>query len=311
MEKNIHAINYGISVDEIKEAAKADQVESSIDWDEIDRLQKGNCIQPMTLFKNLDRIKIGEIPEGSVMHLLEKSLSFCSSQNEMCFPKIREFIAPSSIEYLRVANCFQTHPISIQRTRAALVAICLAKVIEDELNQGLFNLFRGAFSVLLPEYFDIFQEDKGDIIVPFRYSSPGNNNTSKPNVPINIRDTEETMQLRYPTVSNLRNIAFNRACTLRNPDPGRFGFDPVIRYNKARDMIKSSWDRLPEEDWDELSEKLEVIAETRNHAIHYPEPISELEVAESIGAFEYLAQNHFFEKNHYFKQINSNEFLFS
>ncbi len=219
-----------------------------------------------------------------------------SNINNILFPEIEEFIEPSSKDYLRTACAFDHGVIGSKTIRPSMVAICLGKVVEDELNLGVFNAFRGAFHVSLPEYFDKYQDSLEITSTTFRYD----NISSSKNLSINFnkRENENTCKLLYPRVSDIRKIAFDDRYNAGNEEKR-----PLVA--KARELIERKKNGLSADEWDDIISKLDIIAEARNSAIHHAEPLKEEDVQEAREAFQYLVDVRFFEVNNELKKIEN------
>ena len=303
LERNLNSIKYGISVNELKEVIQSEKLENYFDLEEIDKLAKNGYIPAQTFFENFYSIKCREIErdndleKSKLIALLDKHVSFQSKDNPqkiMLFSVIKNFIELSSIDYLAIAGMFKKGRMKNLAVSPSMVAICLGKVVEDELNLGVFNVFRGAFSITLPDYFNKVQTELNDIEVAF--------NGCKNKIRFNGRDYANSSKLDYPITSDLRKIAFGNNC-LPSDNAGN-----VFNALRAReDMTKIKKEICGVTDWNNIFAYLKIIAKTRNDAIHFAKPLSKEEVKNSIDAFSSLVKMRFFEVNNQFKIIVRNQ----
>lgn len=297
LDRNIRAANRGIEVAALLEVINSSNLEDSFNSKEIERLQKQGYIPIKKFYRNLDRLRIGDIPEGPLSKIIDKYLAYYSSQKDLMFPGIADFVESSSRDYLRVANDFNEGMIDAENIKASMVAICLGKVVEDEMNLGIFNLLRGSFSVSLPEYYDKYQEGLSDLRVMFRYMD-ANDNPQKLRICFNERENNQSCKLQYPKVSFIRRVAFDNNCVSDAEERKALLED-------ARRDIKGLINKIAKSEWTDIYSKLEIIAETRNHAIHHAKPIKGREARKTIEAFQYLVDCHFFEVNSELKKISN------
>jgi len=291
-EENIKACKYGINVNNLKKVIEEEKANESFDFNEIDRLQKRGYISFKTFFRNIDKIRIGRIPEGPLSGIIENALLFYNNDSKMLFPSIKSFIEGSSKDYLCVANKFASRKDEMDGIDRSMTVICLGKVVEDELNLGVFNTFRGRFGVSLPAYFDQYQ-DGLEINKNFYYIE----DSQRKSLRIHFNKKKEgTNELIYPKTSETRKISFDIHCnTTREED--------IRLVNNIRNEIEMFKPNIPSEILKIYLDNVEIIAETRNHAIHYATPIDSEEYDKAYTAFKCLVDNDFFEMNNKFKSI--------
>ena len=302
LERNLKSIKYGIDVEELKETIRDEKLNKYFDLEVIDRLSINGFIPTTTFLENLKAIKYTDIDnekdleKSALVTLLDKYTSFYNSKkpkSTMLFREIKDYIEPSSIDYLATASMFKKGSLKELDISPSMAAICLGKVVEDELNLGIFNVFRGAFSVILPDNFNKVQDGLGNIEVTF--------NKCKNKIYFNKSDHQNVHKLEYPITSDLRKIAFGNHCS---PDENSDASINALRAKKDIDDIKRALH--VNKNWSDIFTKLKIIAENRNEAIHRAQPLTKEELKKSIDAFKDLIDLQFFEVNDKMKKIKRN-----
>ncbi len=302
LERNLNSIKYGIHVKELKEIILNEELEDVFDFNEINELSENGYIPADKFFERFIKIKCKDIDfnkdleKSALVSLLEKYASFHSNkypQKTMMFREIKEHIEPSSIDYLAVATMFKRRNNKDLEVSSSMIAICLGKVVEDELNLGIFNVFRGAFSVSLPEYFNKIQTGIGELQVRFK--------SCKNPIRFNGRDRMNSCKLDYPIVSDLKKIAFGDSCLPTD------NINNVKKAANARnDIINIKRELGIDNNWDHIFANLTDIAETRNKAIHKAQPLNKDDLKKCENAFRELVNMRFFEVNDKLKDIKRN-----
>ncbi len=298
LEQNLKSIKYGVNVQELLEVIRSEKLEDYFNIELIQRLSYNGYISLKVFFNNWNRIQYKNTDEShnSISGFIDKYLSYFWTdyrQNRMMFPAIRDYIEPSSRDYLCIANRFKKGDMADFITKYSMTAVCLGKVVEDEMNLGIFNVFRGAFRVSLPQYFDKVQSDLGRIFVEF------NRFNENFLIDFNKGINNRSCKLQYPEVNRLRKIAF---------DPDCHPLSNVESITNARDDIKKikEWKSRTVQ-WGELLTNLSTIARARNQAIHRAVPLREEELDNCISAFKSIVSVHFFEVNSQLKKIKRNQ----
>ncbi len=300
LEQNLQSIQYGINVRELKEVINSEKLQDSFDIIQIDELSSDNGYIPIKrFFENLHTIKCRDIQqsESAFIKLIDKYASFfwtSAITNNKLFPKIESYIESSSVDYLKIAGRFTYGAMASFQIKSSMIAICLGKIVEDELNLGIFNVFRGALKVTLPQYYDKVQKDLATLKVEFQ------NDDETFFVEFNKSVNRCSCKLKYPEVNRLRKIAFDKKCQ----PIGKENLGTIQKAKEDIDNIKKEIKIF--EVWDKLLNNLATIAWARNEAIHRATPLSENELQQSIRAFEYLVKIGFFEVNNKLKKIVRN-----
>ena len=300
LEQNLQSIQYGINVRELKEVINSEKIQDSFDIKQIDELSSSNGYIPIKrFFENLHKIKCKDIQqsESAFIKLIDKYASFfwtSAITNNKLFPKIESYIESSSVDYLKIAGRFTYGAMSSFQIKSSMIAICLGKIVEDELNLGIFNAFRGALKVTLPQYYDKVQKNLSKLEVEFQYDE------GTFFVEFNKSINHRSCKLKYPEVNRLRKIAFDSNCQ-------PIGKESLESIQKAKEDIENIKKAIKNfKIWDKLLNNLVTIAWARNEAIHRATPLSENELQQSIRAFEYLVKIDFFKVNNELKKIERN-----
>lgn len=309
--ESFRSVQYGINVQYLLDFVRSENATDCFNSEKLLGFSVNGYITFEAFVENLSEIIINKLPDGLLTELVDKYISYYSSNNVMMFPKIKKSIESSSENYLKIANKFFYEILAnkkkrreewrnrvvddIDNTKKSIVAICLGKVVEDELHLGVFNAFRGAFKVKLPEYFDKYQEERGKIRISFSYMD---NNTAKQinNMNFNERDMNHSSKLHYPNISQIRVVAFENSCKVQKQD---FLND----FMEARNIIYETKSKFYSRNWSSILKKLEIIADARNHALHFSNSLSDEEFFESFKAFRYLVNVGFFETNNELKNL--------
>lgn len=300
LEQNLQSLQYGINVEELKAVISSEEIEDCFDFEKIDKLTSDNGYIPIKkFFENLHVIKCRDIEqsESAFIKLIDKYTSFfwtSAIPRNYLFSEIESYIEPSSIDYLKVAGRFAYGVMSRFQNKTSMIAICLGKIVEDELNLGVFNVFRGALNVTLPKYYDKVQKDLEILKVEFQRDE------EIFSVEFNRSFNRDSCKLKYPEVNRLRKIAFDKNCQpIEKENLGKIQNAKEGIYNIKKEIqIFNAWDKL--------LTNLATIAWARNEAIHRATPLSENELQQSIRAFEYLVNIDFFKVNNELKKIVRN-----
>lgn len=313
-EINLKSSIFGISVQLLKEAIKSDHVEECFNFEEIDRLSKDGYIPAKIFLRHLHKIKCKNINHetDSVSELIDQylSLSFFKdsyTKDEMLFSEIKDHIAVTSIEYLKLAKRFFDGDLHSIRVNTSMAAICLGKVVEDEMNLGVFNIFRGVFNVKLPQYFNRVQNDlKSPIRIDFIETKESYNDHNGFTLRFNEWRFPRSNKLKYQKTSYIRKLAFVPSCNISPLDKHCSSKKEAVVATRGE--IKTIYRSILNKaiDLSKLSANLEIIADNRNLAIHNAEPIRKEDLDNTIKAFEYLVDTHFFEMNKQLQECKSN-----
>ena len=303
-----------ILFDVIRQDGITDRVNSRL----LSSLQCDGYIPVEDFFDNIDRIITGSLPEDCALQkVIDKNLGLLSCQNNMLFPEIKPFIALSSYSYLKTAFFYYDKMERIDKANnesaieASLFAICLGKVVEDELNRGAFNAFRGAFSVLLPDYYDKYQKSiNSSLFTYLEFYIEEKRKWVKGDVSFNKYVDKKLDILSYPKISRLRDITFGTYGEDFRVDNEKQRYSTSVEkyINEAREIIFDYKRNITDEAWNEVFNWVKTINETRNHAVHYGDPISKEEAESVKKAFLNLVNVHFFEVNKALWSLKSSEF---
>lgn len=312
-EINLKSTRFGINVHLLKEAIKSDHLEDFFDFETIDRLSKDGYIPAKLFLKNLHNIKYKDIDCGetdTVCELIDRyiTLSFFKdvySKDAIFFSDIKDYIEDTSVEYLKLAKEFYDGSLKHIKASNSLVAICLGKVVEDELNLGVFNIFRGVFNIKLPQYFNRVQKNLKSLKVDFVDSQNGYNNINGFSLRFNEWRFPHGSKLKYQKPVYIRKLAFDSKYNI-SPSDRQYSKKEAVAATrgKIKNLSKTLLNKTI--DFNKLTTNLEIIAESRNLAIHNAEPIQKDILENSIKAFEYLVETHFFEMNRQLKECKCN-----
>ena len=302
---NLMAIHSGINVQLLKDALKGDEARDCFDYDELDKLAKNGYISVKQFLRKMHKIKIRDITsENSVIvSLIDKYLSSLllsdsSSEADTLFPEIYDFVSPSSRRFLYLVKRFYDGDLSKFGVSQSMTAFYLGKVVEDELNLGIYNAFRGAFSITLPKYYDEVQRNKGKISVPFiKYNK---NNRINIEIPFNTGVNIHSSDLKYPDTSDVKTMAFGSNFLPENKSD-RFAVEQAKK--DINNAILQTYGFIK---YDELHNNLNIIARMRNDAVHRTKPLDKDSLQKSLTAFQYLVNVRFFEANNTLKSIERN-----
>ena len=312
-EINLKASIFGINVQLLKEAIKSDHIEECFNYEEIDRLSKDGYIPAKCFLRNLHKIKCKNINSeiDAVSGLIDQylSLSFFKdtcSKDEFFFSEIKDYIAVTSIEYLKLAKRFYDGDLKTIRVSTSMAAICLGKMVEDEMNLGVFNIFRGVFNIKLPQYFNRVQNElNSPIRIDFIETQESYDDHNGFTLRFNEWRFPRSNKLKYQKTSCIRKLAFVPSCNISPSDKHYSKKEAVVATRgKIKTIYKSILNKAI--DLSKLAENLGIIADTRNLAIHNAEPIRKDDLDKTIKAFEYLVDMHFFEMNKQLQECRSN-----
>ena len=311
-EINLKSTRFGINVHLLKEAIRSDHLEEHFNFEEIDRLSKDGFIPVKRFLGNLHNIKYKDIKceTDTVCELIDQylTLSFykvMDSKDEMLFNDIKNYIEDTSFDYLKLAKDFYDGSLKHFKVSNSLVAICLGKVVEDELNLGVFNIFRGVFNVKLPQYFNRVQNNLKSLKIDFIDTQNSYDHINGFSLRFNEWRFPHSSKLKYQKPVYIRKLAFDSKCNI-SPSDRQYSKSETVAFTRAK--IKNISKEISNKtiDLNELSKNLEIIAENRNLAIHHAEPIKKDDLEKSIKAFKYLVDIHFFEINRQLKECKCN-----
>lgn len=287
LEKNITAVTKGIPASllfSVSRRRRADQFDEEY-------------IPVWKLLNNLAEYIRDDDDYKWIMRLVDKKyLQMYHSRKDMMFPELSGYVELSSKDYLKTANSFYIgKSFDNSEINNSLIAMCLGKVLEDEMHLGVFSFFRGAYSISLPEYYDKFQKGISELEIAFRSVK----SHKVKSIFFNKRKNKSSCRLNYPEISAIQRIAFDSDYEAKKQNERDCQQDARKELFEMKESLHL--DMSPE-----VYAKLRIVSNARNDAVHKPKPINDLRLSHMMEAFQYLVDIGFFEVNHKLKSVKKN-----
>lgn len=292
LERDLNLITKGWTIEYLMSIMESYNALEYFDWNAIKGYAHGRYIKVKDFFDHFSEIKSNDIPaENSISEFIDKYLVFFGQEKCSFFRAIIPYIEQTSKEYLGRAFNYYTNSSNQSISKYSLSVICIGKAVEDELNLGIFNAFRGAYGISLSANRKVVQANiHSDLEILYT--------DSKKTYDITFNKHDVNQLLQYPKIYKTQNVAFNL-----NWIPT--SFDKTALHASALALIEKARKQVNAPSWMNILTDLRLIADKRNDAIHKTEPLTQKDCEEVINAFKNLVSIKFFEANNQLKYIEN------